>query len=109
VKARLDYLRKQIRAEKISMAELVELQSMATFIDPGDVELLEWAGVPEDPPATEYLISVSCVFEAVGIADAAEQFAEWCSANVRQAGVRFEWVDEDDVAHSELYYLEDIL
>jgi hypothetical protein len=44
---RLEYLRSQIRAEQISYGEICELQSLADQIDPGDVELLEWAGVPE--------------------------------------------------------------
>lgn len=46
-RARLEYLRSQIRAESISMSEVAELQSLADQIDPDDVELLEWAGVPE--------------------------------------------------------------
>lgn len=48
-KDRLEYLRTQIRNENISMGELIELQGLANEIDPGDVELLEWAGVPEFP------------------------------------------------------------
>lgn len=44
---RLEYLRGQIRAECISYGELADLQSLAEYIDPDDVELLEWAGVPE--------------------------------------------------------------
>lgn len=44
---RLEYLRGEIRAERISYGEIAELQSLAPYIDPGDVELLEWAGVPE--------------------------------------------------------------
>jgi hypothetical protein len=44
---RLEYLRGEIRAERISWSELAELQSLAEVIDSGDVELLEWAGVPE--------------------------------------------------------------
>ncbi len=48
VKARLDYLRGELRAERISYGELFELQSLAPYIDPGDVELLEAAGVPEE-------------------------------------------------------------
>ena len=44
---RLEYLRSQIRAERISMSELVELHHRADQIEDGDVELLEWAGVPE--------------------------------------------------------------
>ena len=55
---RLEYLRGQIRAECISMGELVELQGMADQIDPGDVELLEWAGVPEFPEAEELAFGV---------------------------------------------------
>ena len=44
---RLEYLRKELRAERISWEELHELQSLAKHIDPSDVELLEAAGVPE--------------------------------------------------------------
>lgn len=44
---RLEYLRGELRAERISYGELAELQSLAAFIDPDDVELLEAAGVPE--------------------------------------------------------------
>lgn len=46
---RLEYLRRQIRAERISYGEIAELQSLAPHIDPSDVELLEWAGVEEFP------------------------------------------------------------
>jgi hypothetical protein len=49
-KERLEYLRGEIKAERISMAEILELQSLAPHIDPGDVLLLEWAGVPEKLP-----------------------------------------------------------
>lgn len=47
IRARLEYLRGELRAERISMGELVELQGLAEHIEPGDVELLEPAGVPE--------------------------------------------------------------
>lgn len=53
VAARLEYLRSQINAERISTGELIELQGMADQIDPGDVQLLEWAGVPEFPEDEE--------------------------------------------------------
>lgn len=46
---RLEYLRRELRAERISMGELIELQGLADHIQPGDVELLEAAGVPEFP------------------------------------------------------------
>jgi hypothetical protein len=47
IAGRLAYLRAQIEDERISTAEIVELQNLAEHIDPGDVQLLEWAGVPE--------------------------------------------------------------
>lgn len=61
---RLEYLRGELRAERISYGELAELQGLASFIDPGDVELLEAAGVPEHGPtgptgvisATDYVV-----------------------------------------------------
>lgn len=45
---RLEYIREQLRAERISQGELIELQGLAEHIEAGDVELLEPAGVPED-------------------------------------------------------------
>ena len=47
IKRRLEYLRKQIDAERISYSEIAELQSLAEYIDDCDVQLLEWARVPE--------------------------------------------------------------
>ena len=46
-KTRLEYLRGEIEAERISYDEIFELQSLVEYIEPGDVVLLEWAGVPE--------------------------------------------------------------
>lgn len=48
IQSRLEYLREELREERISMGELVELQSLAKHIDPSDVELLQAAGVPEN-------------------------------------------------------------
>jgi hypothetical protein len=47
IKQRLEYLRTEIRKERISYGEIVELQGLIPYIDKADVELLEWAGVPE--------------------------------------------------------------
>ncbi len=47
ITTRLEYLRKEIQAERISYGEIAELVSLAEHITPGDVELLEWADVPE--------------------------------------------------------------
>jgi hypothetical protein len=51
-KQRLEYLRRELRAERISYGEIHELQSLAAYIDPSDVELLEAAGVPEGKAET---------------------------------------------------------
>ncbi len=47
-KERLEYLRGELRAERISYGELSELASLIPHIAPDDVELLEAAGVPEN-------------------------------------------------------------
>ena len=47
IQDRLEYLRGEIEAERISYGELAELQDLADYIDPGDTLLLQWAGVPE--------------------------------------------------------------
>ena len=47
-KIRLGEIRKSIDAECVSYGELVELASLAEYIESGDVQLLEWAGVPEE-------------------------------------------------------------
>lgn len=44
-KKRLEQIRHELRAERISYGELAELQSMAEYIENDDVELLEAAGV----------------------------------------------------------------
>lgn len=48
IKARLEYLRGELEAARISWDELHELQSLAKFIDDDDVQLLEAAGVTEE-------------------------------------------------------------
>ena len=47
MKQRLEEIREEIRNERVSIGELIELRSLIEFIDKDDVELLEWAGVPE--------------------------------------------------------------
>lgn len=53
IQQRLEYLRGELHAERISYGELAELQSLVEHIAPDDVELLEAAGVPEQQPATQ--------------------------------------------------------
>jgi len=55
-KVRLEYLRGELRAERISTGELIELESLVEHIDSGDVELLEAAGVPEKLGTEEILM-----------------------------------------------------
>jgi hypothetical protein len=47
IKERLEYLRGEIVAERISYGEIMELQRIKAHIAPDDVLLLQWAGVPE--------------------------------------------------------------
>lgn len=53
IQKRLEYLRGEIEAERISYSEIAELQDLAEYIEPGDVVLLEWAGVPEFPESDQ--------------------------------------------------------
>lgn len=48
INCHIELLRSEIRAERISYEEIVQLQNLAEYISPDDTELLEWAGVKED-------------------------------------------------------------
>lgn len=50
---RLERLRQTLRAEVMSYGDYAELQDLAQEIEPGDVELLEPAGVPESQAYVE--------------------------------------------------------
>ncbi len=52
-KARLEELRYALEDECISYGELAELQELIPYIEPGDVQLLEAAGVSEFPEDEE--------------------------------------------------------
>ena len=47
IKKRLEELRYELRAERISYGELLELESLAKHIDENDVELRQAAGISE--------------------------------------------------------------
>lgn len=47
IQQRLNYLRQEIEAERISYGEIAELQSLVDYIPQDDTLLLQWAGVPE--------------------------------------------------------------
>lgn len=47
IQKRLEYLRGEIEKECISYEEIAELESLKEHINSDDIQLLEWAGVPE--------------------------------------------------------------
>lgn len=51
---RLAYLRREIKAERISQGEIAELKKLARYIKPDDVLLREWAGIPENKVVKTY-------------------------------------------------------
>jgi hypothetical protein len=51
---RLEELRKELRAERISYSELAELEALKEYIDNDDIELLQAAGVEQDGYDDDY-------------------------------------------------------
>jgi hypothetical protein len=102
---RLAYLREEIRAERISYGEIAELQGLAEHIDPDDVELLEWAGVPEFPeedasePAMEAANTVplpDLSFLSDADRDAVSDVFSDFGARCAQAGIDYAMSEEGD-------------
>ena len=58
IRKRLQYLRGEIQAERISYGEIAELQSLARFIPPDDIELRQWAEVPESTTYPEHIKTI---------------------------------------------------
>lgn len=48
IKKRLEYLRQELRHERISLGELIELEGLIPFIESDDTELLQAAGLTEN-------------------------------------------------------------
>ena len=94
--ARLEYFRGEIRAQRISYGDLAELQGLAEHIDPSDVELLEWAGVPEQVGEREVTDA-----EYVRLQEAADRIAAALKTHSPDTPVVFRcedyWGDEDPV------------
>ena len=55
---RLNELRAAIEAENISYSEIIELQNLAAWIPEDDKNLLQWAGIPENPE--DYRTNLIC-------------------------------------------------
>ena len=53
-KKRLEELRKELKDGIMSWYELSELQNLTEYIEDDDVELLQWAGVPEGMTGKEW-------------------------------------------------------
>lgn len=47
IKERLEYLREEIQNERISYGEIIELDNLKKYINPNDIELLQWVS-PEE-------------------------------------------------------------
>lgn len=89
IKKRLEVLRTELRAERISYGELHELQGLAQHIDSGDVELLEAAGVPEGTKLDEWLASFKAEF-------------------LRKTGITWEDAGLEDKDAIDRYFPEDV-
>jgi len=63
-KERLEYLRGEIEAERISWSEIAELQSLAKHIDPGDTLLLAWA---EEAKPTKFVVTLEVNVDLNGV------------------------------------------
>lgn len=74
IKKRLEYLRQELALERISYGELAELQSLSDYIEPGDVELLEPAGVPEEEADQEQRLNYLRDKERVAGLDKLERY-----------------------------------
>lgn len=72
IRARLEYLRGEIEAERISMSEVIELQGLAEHIEAGDTQLLEWAGVPEFPEASDRITVAGLIAKLMAAVPVAE-------------------------------------
>lgn len=65
IKERLEYLRTELRAERISYSELLELESLIPHIDKNDIELLQAAGVDEEQ--NTFFVDIPSILNVNGI------------------------------------------
>jgi hypothetical protein len=100
-KIRLEELRAEIQSERISTGELLELQSLITYIDKGDVELLEWAGVGEEQ-LTEENIDITLKYTEDEPTDLFET-PELIPDNVRAVFERYD--NGDELSYDEIFKL----
>jgi len=90
IKKRLEEIRVELRAERISYGELFELQSLAEYIEDGDVELLEPAGVKEKITVMINWTKVTDNEEVIRLIKEREKIEEQIRAIDEMALVRYE-------------------
>jgi hypothetical protein len=100
-KERLEELRAEIQSEGISTGELLELQSLIPYIDKGDVELLEWAGVGEEQ-LTEENIDITLKYTEDEPTDLFET-PELIPDNVRAVFDKYD--NGDELSYDEIFKL----
>ncbi len=83
---RLEELRAELRAERISYSELHELQSLTQYIAADDVELLEAAGVPEQMTPTRACEIIKAEMDALK-----RQKPSLPKCQMQRLGLRFDW------------------
>lgn len=82
IEKKLEYLRGEIEAERISYGEIAELQALKDYIQPGDVQLLEWAGVPEFENTYTYHVGKNEPIEAKNVFVAIHGSEEDCNTGM---------------------------
>ena len=97
IKSRLEYLRGEIKAERISQGEIAELQGLVKYIDPSDVELLEWGGVKENSYSSQEAkaIAVQALDEDYQISNADELTNGQLKDIIKLLSILVDGVDDD--------------
>lgn len=108
---RLEYLRGELRAERISMGEMHELQGLAEHIEPGDVELLEAAGVPEHTMPVRVRTDCQADVREVWLGDApahleGEDLHAWCEDELRTGSLTFDSQEVDGEHNRAIFDVE---
>jgi hypothetical protein len=99
-KKRLEYLRTELRSERISYGELIELQSLAEHIEDNGVELLEAAGVPENwtvekKDEIERILIDKWATIGMDVPANFEEIVQYCYKDVCETAGPINWSDSD--------------
>lgn len=98
IRERLEYLRGEIEAERISYSEIAELQGLAEHIDPTDVQLRQWAGLPEfEEPAVNVTVDIGVTFTVIPTPGMLDQVLEAALARLMNDPAIFTLEDNHNV------------